>query len=191
MRSRTVVSIGLGCLATGVAVFACAPPPQPKPWTNDFKGPSDDVFLTDADLTCLGDAKWTRVGKTFVWNAANHQEQALAVARSKAPGEYPVGTVLQLIPGEASVKRAKGFSPETNDWEFLQIGFNQGKAVIVDRGTTEPHNAGGTCLSCHGPAKDYDLACFTNDHCKGFPFFVPLFINLNIDPAKDDPRCHS
>jgi hypothetical protein len=177
----------LCCLV--LASLACAPPPQPKVWPNEFKGTGDDIFLSDSDFSCLGDPKWSRVGRTFVWNALNHQDQALALARNRQPGEFPVGTVLQLIPGEASIKRGKGFSPETNDWEFVTLGFNGKQPVILSRGTNAVHNAGGSCVSCHGTAKDYDLACFTNDQCKGFPFFVPLFINFNIDPAKDDPRC--
>ena len=34
---------------------------------------------------------------------------------------YPVGTVLQLIPTEAMVKRHKGYSPSTDDWEFFAL----------------------------------------------------------------------
>ena len=34
-------------------------------------------------------------------------------------GTYPVGTLIQLIPQEAMIKRHKGFNAKTSDWEFF------------------------------------------------------------------------
>ena len=52
-----------------------------------------------------------RVGEHFVASLNGHLDAVLAVARSKSGGVYPVGTVIQLIPTEAMVKRHKGYSP--------------------------------------------------------------------------------
>lgn len=38
---------------------------------------------------------------------------------------YPPGSVIQLIPGEAMVKRSKGFSPATHDWEFFELDVSK------------------------------------------------------------------
>jgi hypothetical protein len=89
------------------------------------------------------------------------------------------------MPNEAMVKRGTGFSADTDDWEFVQLDLSTGKPIITNRGTTEVKNLGGTCISCHAPAKSFDLACDTNAKCTALPFFV----NTTIVPANDDPRC--
>ena len=44
-------------------------------------------------------------------------------------GVYPVGTVIQLVPQEAMVKRAAGFDPATNDWEFFSLDVSGAERV--------------------------------------------------------------
>ena len=163
---------------------ACAPP-VPQKWTNTYASAGEDAFLNDNDFLCLSDAHFEKVGKIRIANGLGHQAEAVALAKSQAPGTYPVGTILSLLPGEAMVKRGHGFSAATNDWEFFQFHLDTGKTIITARGTTEPKNLGGTCLSCHAPAKDFDFVCATNAKCAKLPFFI----NTNINPATDDPRC--
>ena len=69
------------------------------------------------DFTNLHDM--TKVRGFYVDNRLGHLQQALAVANSPKGGTYPVGTILQLVPQEAMVKRRKGFDPATKDWEFF------------------------------------------------------------------------
>ena len=70
-----------------------------------------DVAPTAADFVNIN--TMTRVGDHFVGSLNGHLAAALAVARSPKGGVYPVGTVVQLIPTEAMVKRHKGYSPST------------------------------------------------------------------------------
>jgi hypothetical protein len=44
-----------------------------------------------------------------------------AAARAENGGVYPVGTVIQLIPFEAMVKRHEGWNPATGDWELFML----------------------------------------------------------------------
>jgi hypothetical protein len=171
-----LVTPGAGCGAAGR-----------QPWTNTFDGDGEDAFLVDDDFACLGDDRFTDVAGRRIWNVLDRQrqEQAVALARSGLPGAYPVGTVVQLFPGEAMVKRGRGFSPATNDWEYFVLDVDSGESVITARGTTDVGNAAGTCLSCHGAAQAFDTVCFTNSGCVELPFFI----DTNVDPATDDPRC--
>ena len=50
----------------------------------------------------------TLVGNHYVGNLLGHLDAALAVANSPDGGVYPVGTIIQLVPQEAMVKRARG-----------------------------------------------------------------------------------
>ena len=172
-----VVVWGLGGLGCG--------PPARQEWKNTFTGSGEDAFLLDDDFTCLGDANWEKVGKIRLFNKLDHQADAVAFAKSKAKGSYPIGTVVQLSSVEAMVKRGVGFSKETGDWEMLQLDHDGKKTVITARGTTEIKNPAGTCVSCHAPAKDFDFICDTNTACAALPFFI----DTDIDPKTDDPRC--
>jgi len=54
--------------------------------------------------------------RSFRRSLNGHLAAVLAVAHKPKGAVYPVGTVLQLIPTEAMVKRHKGYSPATGDW---------------------------------------------------------------------------
>jgi hypothetical protein len=175
LRSLLLVSLMLGCAA------------ERREWENTFTGDGEDLFVLDDDLACLADAMWTEVEGTRVANLLGHEEEAVAFARSGVPGEFPIGTIVQLLPEEVSVKRGLGFSSATRDWEFLKLSVAGGRSVITERGTSEIGNPGGSCLSCHQAAVDFDLACFTNDKCAPLPFFI----DTDIEPETEDPRCRS
>lgn len=179
-RCASVVMVAV----VGVAV-GCGGEVARQSWENTYAGSGEDLFLVDDDFTCLGDARWDIVGHSRVWNPLGHQNEAVDHARQRSLGSYPVGTVIQLFPGEASVKRGRGFSPATGDWEFLVLNVDSGESVITARGTTDIGNAAGSCLSCHGGAQAFDYACFTNTSCVP----LPSFINTTVVPADDDPRC--
>jgi len=96
-----------------------------------------DAKLRAADFTNIN--SMTRVGDHFLTNVRGHLAAALAVAHSAKGGHYPVGTVIQLVPQEAMVKRAPGFSPSTNDWEFFSLDVSaKGTRILSRGGGTEP-----------------------------------------------------
>ncbi len=179
-----LVALAAGSLS--LLLSSCGEPSGRQQWENTYDGGGEDLFLVDDDFACLGDARWEKVGNSRLWNPLGHQLVAAEHARSKALGEYPVGTVLQLFPGEASVKRGRGFSPETGDWEFLILAADaDGQTVIQQRGTTELGNVGGSCIACHAGSAAFDYACLTNSGCGSLPFFV----DTDVDPDTEDPRC--
>jgi hypothetical protein len=183
-RSPVVGVVIVALVIAAIAAIGCTP--ERIEWQNEFSGEGEDLFVLDDDLNCLGDDNWVEVNGTRVTNLLDHQDEAVAVAQEPAEGAaFPVGTILQLGADEAMVKRGAGFSADTADWEFLQLHVASGRTVITGRGTTELANPAGTCLSCHTAAKDFDLVCFTNSTCAPLPFFI----DTDIDPTTDDPRC--
>ncbi|HXJ35707.1 MAG TPA: hypothetical protein VMS22_16870 [Candidatus Eisenbacteria bacterium] len=78
---------------------------------------------------------------------------------------YPVGTLLQLFPFEAMLKRKPGFNPDGDDWEFFQLAVEPKKngryrTRIVSRGKSDVANGAGSCQGCHVRlAHDHDLVC--------------------------------
>ena len=122
----------------------------------------------------------TRVGDHFVDNVRGHLAQALAVARSPKGGRYPVGTILQLVPQEAMVKRAPGFSPATNDWEFFSLDVSAKGTRILSRGGAKVLNRfGGSCASCHAAAaSQFDFVCGTTHGCAPLPVGPDVFAAL-------------
>jgi hypothetical protein len=143
-----------------------------------------DANLGAADFRNV--ATMTRVGDHFIANVRGHLAQALAVAHSAKGGTYPVGTIIQLVPQEAMVKRAPGFSPATNDWEFFSLDTSASGTKILSRGGAAVVNRfGGSCASCHSAAQpQFDLVCGTTHGC------APLPIGPDVIAAiqKSDPR---
>ena len=96
--------------------------------------PLPDVAPTAASFVNIN--TMTRVGDHFVGSLNGHLAAALAVARSKTGGVYPVGTVIQLIPTEAMVKRHAGYSPSTGDWEFFSLAVSTQGTQIKSSGAS-------------------------------------------------------
>jgi hypothetical protein len=63
----------------------------------------------------------THVRQFYVDNLLGNLDATLAVANSATGGTYPPGSVIQLVPGDAMVKRDKGFNAVTHDWEFFEL----------------------------------------------------------------------
>ena len=89
--------------------------------------------------------KMTAVKHFFVDNLAGNLAGTVAVAQA-GKGQFPEGTVLQLIPNEAMVKQQKGYSPGTNDWEFFALDTDKNGTKIVNSGAEEVNNFLG--LNC-------------------------------------------
>lgn len=146
---------------------------------------AEDLNMTEADFECV--LNWTLVNRFRITNKLGHQSEAIAVANSTTGGKYPVGTVIQLIPEEAMVKRRAGFSAETQDWEFFFLGAKDKQTTIKTRGTTDVLNGFGlNCLDCHSKAMpQWNLVCEQTHGCDPLPVTAD-----QIKQAQEaDPRC--
>ena len=100
---------------------------------------------------------------------------------------YPAGSLIQLVPGEAMIKREKGFDPATKDWEFFELNVSPKGTEINKRGTADIINRfGGNCLECHAQAEpQWDLVCEQTHGCDPIPI-TPIMARAI---QKTDPRC--
>jgi hypothetical protein len=165
----------------GSSGYGSAPAPTPSTTVA-----VEDAKLNAADFGNINDL--TRVDDHFVGNRRGHLAAALAVARSAKGGRYPVGTIIQLVPQEAMVKRAPGFSPSTNDWEFFSLDASAKGTKILSRGGAKVVNRfGGSCASCHSAAQpQFDFVCGTTHGCAPLPIGPSVIASLQ----KSDPRPH-
>jgi hypothetical protein len=145
-------------------------------------GGAQDIDATS--FRCI--RQMTPVRQFYVDNLRGDLDATLAVANSSTGGVYPAGSVVQLIPGEAMVKREKGFNAATHDWEFFNLDASKDGTHIRQRGTTDVANRLGTCLGCHAQAQPrWDLVCEASHGC------APLKVTLAMIGAlqRTDPRC--
>jgi hypothetical protein len=132
--------------------------------TTSTTAPLRDVTPTAADFVNVN--RMTRVGDHFIASLNGHLEEALAVARNPRDAVYPVGTVIQLIPTEAMVKRHKGYSPSTGDWEFFSLHVSPTGTEIQSSGAKVMNFLGGDCASCHAAARShFDFICEKGHGC--------------------------
>jgi hypothetical protein len=131
--------------------------------------------------------KMTPVRQFYVGNLQGNLDATLAVANSPKGAVYPPGSVIQLIPTEAMVKRDKGFNAATHDWEFFSLDVSKDGTRIRSRGTVDVVNQfGGNCFGCHAPATaQWDLVCETDHGCAPLPI-TPAMIGA---VQRTDPRC--
>ncbi|MGM0577378.1 MAG: hypothetical protein ACQEXJ_16760 [Myxococcota bacterium] len=141
--------------------------------------------ITAADFPCLTELATVR--RFRVGNLLGDLDASLAVASSSSGGTYPPGTLLQLVPFEAMVKRHPGWSRESGDWEFFSLDASGDATVILDRGTTDVVNQfGGNCLDCHAKAEpQWDFVCESGHGCDDLPIGPKLIRDLQ----EADPRC--
>lgn len=142
------------------------------------------VKVDQSTFKCI--LQMTAVRGFFVDNLSGNLDRAVAVAQA-GKGEYPEGTVLQLIPNEVMIKQQKGFSPKTNDWEFFALDTNRDGSKIVSRGADEVNNfLGLNCFECHKAARaEFDLVCEEDHGCVPLPLTRAMFHAVQ----HTDPRC--
>jgi hypothetical protein len=144
----------------------------------------EDVVVIASDFKPL--AEMTRVRGFFVDNVAGDLDGTLAVANDPEGGTYPVGSVIQLIPQEAMVKRAPGFDPGSNDWEFFTLDVTAAGTTIVTRGGSEVINRfnGTGCADCHSAAEpEFDFVCEDDHGCAALPVGDDVITAIqNADP---------
>ncbi|MBI1340892.1 hypothetical protein GC169_11895 [bacterium] len=158
---------------------------QAAPSAGPAPAPKVELAISEASFVCIRDM--TPVRGFFVASLTGNLDATLAVANSATGGVYPVGSVVQLVPGEAMVKREPGFSAVTKDWEFFELDATPAGTKIRVRGTTEAVNRfGGNCLSCHIKADPaFDLICEQTHGCDPIPI-TPV---MSRAIQKTDPRC--
>jgi hypothetical protein len=114
-------------------------------------------------------------------------KEAMRIFRDSVPDkEYPVGTILQLVPFEAMVKHPRENFPKTNGWEFFFLDVSKEGTKIKDRGERVVNlSQGVTCLSCHKAAVRFDFVCEKGHGCAPIPFDDQKITELQ----NADPRC--
>lgn len=143
------------------------------------------VNVDAASFGCIRDMKPVR--HFFVDNLLGDTESTVTAANAPEGTQYPVGSVVQLVPTEAMVKREQGFSPVTNDWEFFELEVTEDGSTIGTRGFAEVNNRfGGNCFACHLPARDpWDFICEDDHGCES----IPIDRKMTGALQRSDPRC--
>src|SRR5258708_35713243 len=124
--------------------------------------------INDSSFKCI--TEMTHVRHFYVDNLTGNLAGTVKVAQA-ATGDYPVGSVLQLVPAEVMVKREKGFNTATRDWEFFELNISPSSSTIRVRGVQDVNNRfGGNCFTCHVKARpEFDLVCANNHGCDPIP----------------------
>jgi hypothetical protein len=151
-------------------------------------GPAgSDVNVDAKSFRCI--TKMTSVRHFYVDNLRGDLAGTLAAANAPKGAVYPPGSVVQLIPGEAMVKRAKGFNPATRDWEFFELDVSKDGTQIRRRGFVDVVNRfGGNCFGCHVAARpEWDLVCESGHGCAP----IPLTRDMSGALQRTDPRCQN
>ena len=146
---------------------------------------AEKLDIAASDFDCMLDMQPIR--GFYVDNLIEGKlDQTIAVAEA-GQGEYPPGSVVQLVPGEVMVKHPKGYSEVTKDWEFFELEVSPEGTTIGKRGFADVVNRfGGTCLACHIKAKpEFDLICEKNHGCDP----IPLTEQVTTLLQKTDARC--
>ncbi len=176
----TIRSAASGALKSCVVVVVlmvgpamAAPPPSPAAFP-----------ISDKSFKCI--TQMTHVRHFYVDNLAGNLAGTVKVAQA-ATGDYPVGSVLQLVPTEVMVKREKGFNATTRDWEFFELNLTPEGSAIRTRGFQEVNNRfGGNCFTCHVKAHaEFDLVCDNNHGCDP----IPITRAMSGALQRTDPRC--
>jgi hypothetical protein len=146
--------------------------------------PPEDIVLQAGDFVSLKDM--TPVRGFFLVNRSGHLDEAMAVAANPDGGTYPVGTVIQLVPQEAMVKRRAGFDARSDDWEFFSLDVSATGTKILTRGGAEVVNRfGGSCSSCHSAADPkFDFICEHDHGCQPLPISDDVIRGIQLA----DPR---
>lgn len=144
----------------------------------------EDLDMKATDFECV--LRWTKVGGYRITNKLGHDPLPIA-NNASGGGAFPVGTIIQIVPTEAMVKRRVGFDASTHDWEFFALSVSASGTTINKRGTSDVVNAfGGNCLTCHIKAMPaYDLVCGTTHGCDPLPLSESQLVNLQ----NNDARC--
>jgi hypothetical protein len=144
MRRRLVAALVLAVI--GPAAVAARPPAKAKDFQcilNGVKAERKNFYIFHRSKRKLARAvRMTRTGKI-------------------PKAGYPVGTILQLFPFEAMIKRPRRFNRDGHGWEFVRLNLtSDGVTEVLESGKGEVANRFGSCQGCHARlAPDHDLVC--------------------------------
>jgi len=143
------------------------------------------IKVDNGSFRCI--RQMTPVRHFYVDNLLGHVDATVAAANAKAGAIYPEGSVVQLVPTEAMVKREKDFNPATGDWEFFELEVSESASRILKRGFAEVNNRfGKNCFSCHVLAREpWDFICESGHGCEPIPISRAMTGALQ----RADPRC--
>tara|TARA_R110002124_G_scaffold92843_7_gene235754 strand:- start:720 stop:1415 length:696 start_codon:yes stop_codon:yes gene_type:complete len=185
---RTVhLSSGFGSILANVmalfaALFIAFPTQAEAPIRS-----SNDIHVTAEMFSCIYDLP--KVRNTFLFHSDPKKlKEAIRIFTKRVSDtEYPVGTVMQLVPFEAMVKHSREYYPDSNGWEFLALDVTAKSTTITSRGDHAVNFEGRECLSCHAAGMKYDFVCEKDHGC------APLSIGDEEIAAFQaaDPRCTS
>jgi len=166
---RQLVTWPLTALLTVALLGACSGASTPATSSEPPRTPVEDVVMQPEDFPSVN--TMTKVDSYFVTNLLGHEKEAIAVAQSPTGGTFPVGTLIQLVPQEAMVKRRAGWNKQTNDWEFFFLETTAQGTKILNRGADQVVNRfDGNCASCHLAADpQWDLVCKDDHGCEPLP----------------------
>jgi hypothetical protein len=173
-------------LVSGLAGVVAAADPPATPAASEAPAVTvTPVKVDDNTFRCM--REMTPVRHFYVDNLIGNMAGTLAAANAPNGAVYPAGSVVQLVPTEAMVKRETGFSPATGDWEFFELDVSATGTRIVKRGFAEVNNRfGKNCFACHAPARDpWDFVCETNHGCEP----IPIDRQMTGALQRSDPRC--
>jgi hypothetical protein len=168
----------------GAGAYAVAAAFLLSTFATNSSGDEPKVKVTDDSFRCI--LEMAKVRHFYVDNLLGNLQETVAVA-SAGTGDYPEGSVVQLMPNEVMIKQQKGFSPATRDWEFFWIDVDKNGSKIYTRGFAEVNNRFGlNCFTCHVKAQSqYDFICETEHGCDPIPVTKAMFGALQ----RTDPRC--
>ena len=140
--------------------------------------------VDDNSFKCI--TEMTPVRHFYVDNLLGNLMGTVAVATA-GRGEYPEGSVVQLIPNEVMIKHEKGFNPPTRDWEFFYIDVDEHGSKIFRRGFADVNNRfEQNCFACHAQARaEFDLICEQDHGCAPIPVTRVMIGAMQ----RTDPRC--
>jgi hypothetical protein len=194
MKVSYILTASMLCLMAGcaggnsetaaVATTQAALTPAPSEPASAQPAPAK-MEITDASFSCIRDLKPVR--GFYVGNLLGNVDATVAAASNTSGAIYPIGSVVQLVPGEAMVKHAPGFNAATKDWEFFELDVQPTATKIKVRGTTNAVNQfGGNCLACHAKAEaKWDMICEQGHGCDPIPV-TPVMAKAI---QNTDPRC--
>jgi hypothetical protein len=177
-RAAIVIAVAISCVALLLSI---------DPGRAAERAADGEIHIDAQSFRCI--RKMTSVRQFYVDNLKGDLDATVTAANSPTGAVYPPGSVIQLIPGEAMVKRGKGFNAATKDWEFFELDVSKDGTQIRKRGFADVVNRfGGNCFGCHVAARpEWDLVCEAGHGCAPIPVTRAMIGALQ----RTDPRCEN
>ena len=169
-RVAAMLTMGLGIATGGQAIEV----PEPNA-----------VMVNESSFRCI--REMVPVRHFYIDNLLGNKPGTLEAANAPNGAVYPPGSVVQLVPTEAMVKREQGFNPATGDWEFFELEVSESGSKIRTRGFADVNNRfGKNCFACHVPAREpWDFICESGHGCEA----IPIDHSMTGALQRSDPRC--